>query len=45
MEEDEREERFKEFSIEVKRMVRNSGKSNMIAVSDLDELIIKYNIK
>jgi hypothetical protein len=38
----EKENKYKEFYDAVKRLVRNNGRSNMISVSQLDELLIKY---
>lgn len=38
-------ENYKNFAIEVKRLVRNLGKTNFISPQDIEELIIKYNIR
>lgn len=35
---------LEEFSKEVKRIARNTGKSRSIDIGDLEELFIKYNI-
>lgn len=37
-------ERFKNFILDIKRLVRNSGRSNFIEVIKIEELFIKYNI-
>ncbi len=38
-------ETLKEFSQEIKRLVRNSGRSNMISISEIEELIARFKIK
>lgn len=37
-------ENYKNFAIEIKRLVRNSGRSNMISIQEIENLIIKYGI-
>jgi len=32
------------FMIELKEIVRNSGRTNVITLNKLDELFVKYNI-
>jgi len=44
-EKNEKQPKYEEFALEVKRLVRNAGKSNIIMVYLLDELIVRYNIK
>lgn len=40
----ERYKELKEFSLEVKRLVRSVGRSMKVDLSDLEELFVKYNI-
>jgi len=39
-----RKEELEEFSIEVKRLARNTGRSRSIDVGELEELFVKYRI-
>ena len=41
----ERLQELEEFSKEVKRLARNTGRSRSIDVGELEELFVKYNIK
>jgi len=34
---------YKEFYDQVKRKIRDSGRTNVISVSDIDDLIIKFH--
>jgi hypothetical protein len=43
--EKEKEPDYKKFALEIKDMVRNLGRSNIIIKSHIEELIVKYNIK
>lgn len=36
---------YKEFALEIKRLIRNLGKTNVVTIPEIDELIIKYDIK
>lgn len=38
-------DRFKEFALEVKKLIRNMGRTNVISISEIDELIVKYDIR
>jgi len=40
----ERYKELKEFSLEVKRLARSTGRSMKVDLSDLEELFVKYNI-
>jgi len=33
---------YKEFYEEIKRVIRNQGRSSMISISVIDELIVKF---
>jgi len=37
-------ENYKNFSIEVKRLIRNLGKTNFISKEEIEELIKEYEI-
>jgi hypothetical protein len=43
--EKEKLKRLEEFYSEVKRKVRNVGRTNFLTVSEIDELLIKYGGK
>ena len=36
---------YKEFYYKIKDIIRNTGKTNVISVSEIDELIVKYHMK
>ena len=38
-------QKFKDFSIKVKRLIRNQGRSNVVSVQIFEELIVEYDIK
>lgn len=37
-------QKYKDFIIEIKRLINNLGRTNFITPSQIDELFIKYNI-
>lgn len=38
----EKENKYKEFYEAVKRLVRENGRSSVISVSQIDELLVRY---
>lgn len=35
---------LKQFVIELKNLIRNNGRTNVISISEIDELFVKHNI-
>ena len=45
MEEKERLEQLEKFMEEMKKLVRNLGRTNFVSRSEVEELITKYDVK
>ena len=45
MNKDKELEKLREFASEVKKRIRSVGRSHVIDIADIDELIVKYNIQ
>ena len=35
---------LKKFAIEIKNLIRNLGRTNVIPIAEIDELFVKFNI-
>ncbi len=42
---DKRQKELLDFALKIKKLIRESGRTNVIPIIDLEELIIKYNIR